>query len=79
MIPGDRQARDDHLRRPVRQDGAGRQGVAQDAIPHLGKDRALVKGDARPASRRTRAEALDDIGPSLPLGISERHQEAAGR
>ena len=81
MIAGQRQSRDDGLRRSGRLDPIRRQLIAYDAIVGLGIDVAVVDGDAG-SSRVTlclgRTKADYFIGPAVALGILQGKKNPPG-
>src|SRR5690348_4550018 len=82
MVAGERERlHDDHWRFRRRATVCG-QGIAHDRRALLRVQRPTMQGDPgasmSPAVRR-RAEAGDDIGPTIVTGVAEHHEIAAGR
>jgi hypothetical protein len=82
MVATERQPRNDGLRRIGRHRAGFRQPEADDAVIHLGIERAVIECDAGSsgrALRRSFAEAADDIGLAVAIGVFQGDQEPARR
>jgi hypothetical protein len=81
MVAGQRQARNDGLRRSGQRDPVRRQRITHDAIIALGIEVTLVDRDAGPALvavGRSGANAYDLVGPSIARGVLQSPQKPAG-
>src|ERR1700760_4770759 len=82
MVAGERQRRDDDLRRRSRSDHSRRQRITHDAIVYFGVKRTVIEGDAGAAATalgEAVPEAKMHVGMSTSLCVLERHEETAWR